>query len=114
MFFAEVTPLMRNGLRLKPGERGAPLRVTVMIWESDRDTNNSARNLVTASLFENWGIPQARSAGLICDPVILPYKGPGFLISGTELATGEIDGTRRMFEHRQVWHVVPAGRLEDD
>lgn len=114
MFLAYVTPLMRHGLRLKPGERGAPLRVTVMIRESDRDTNNSARNLVTAALYENWGIPQARSAGQISDPVILPYKGPGFLIAGMELATDEIDGTRRLFEHRQVWHVVPAGRVGDD
>lgn len=114
MFLAEVTLLMRDGLRLKRGERGPPLRVTVMIRESDRDKNSSSRNLVEVMLFEHWGIPQARSAGRISDPVVLPYKGPGFLLAGTELCSESIDGERRMLEHRQVWHVVPAGRLEDD
>lgn len=111
MFLAEVTPLMRDGLRLKKDERGPPLRVTVMIRESDREKNNSSRNLVEVMLFEHWGIPQARSAGRISDPAVLPYKGPGFLLAGTELCSYSIDGESRMLEHRQVWHVVPTGHL---
>lgn len=106
MFFAEVTPLMRQGLRLQAGERAPPMRVTVMIRDSDRDKNNSGRNLVELMLFENWGLPQARSAGRISDPVILPFAGSGFLLSGTELESRE-DG---IAEHRQVWLVVPVGR----
>ncbi|SFO51844.1 hypothetical protein SAMN05216567_10152 [Variovorax sp. OK605] len=110
MFFAEVTFLMRNGLRLKPAERDPPLRVTVMIRESDREKNNSSRNLVEAMLFEHWGVPQARSAGLIVDPQMLPFKGPGFLLTGTELDCQRIDEKLRIFEHRQVWLVVPVAR----
>lgn len=110
MFFAEVTFLMRNGLRLGPAERDSPLRVTVMIRESDRDKNNSKRNLVEAMLFEHWGLAQARSAGRISDPVILPFAGRGFLLSGTELNAQTADGVQRVWEHRQVWHVVPAQR----
>jgi len=106
MIFAEVTALMRNGLRLSKAEREPPQRVTVMIRESDRNKNNSARNLIEVVLFEHWGIPQARAAGRISDPVILPYKGPGFLLSGVEIESRD-DG---IAEHRQVWHVVPVAR----
>ncbi|MGJ7529874.1 hypothetical protein [Variovorax sp. GB1P17] len=97
---------MSQGLRLKFGERPQPMRVTVMIRDSDRDKNNSGRNLVEAMLFENWGLPQARSAGRISDPVILPFKGSGFLLSGIELDS-HADG---IAEHRQVWLVVPVER----
>ena len=114
MFFAEVTFLMRNGLRLGPAEREPPLRVTVMIRESDRDTNNSKRNLVEAMLFEHWGLAQARSAGRISDPVMLPFKGKGFLLSGVELEGQAVGGESRIFEHRQVWHVVPVERRGDE
>ncbi|MFM9922766.1 hypothetical protein VLK31_07230 [Variovorax sp. H27-G14] len=110
MFFAEVTFLMRNGLRLKPAERQPPLRATVMIRDSDRDKNNSGRNLVEVMLFEHWGLAQARSAGRMSDPVILPFKGAGFLLSGIELDPQQVGGEPRMLEHRQVWHVVPAER----
>jgi len=48
--------------------------------------------------------PQARSAGRITDPTLLPYKGNGFLLSGIELDTGN-DGTA---EYRQVWLVIPV------
>ncbi|MET3498142.1 hypothetical protein [Variovorax boronicumulans] len=114
MFFAEVTFLMRDGVRLLKRERVAPVRVTVLIRDSDRDKNNSKRNLVEVMLFEHWGVPQARSAGRISDPVILPYKGPGFLLSGTELDTQTIDAQSRTCEHRQVWHVLPMARSKDD
>lgn len=106
MIFAEVTFLMRNGLRLARSERDPAMRVTVMIRESDRDKNHSARNLIEVMLFEHWGLAQARSAGRISDPVILPFKGPGFLLSGTEIESR--DGG--IAEHRQVWHVVPVER----
>lgn len=48
--------------------------------------------------------------GCLVDPDILPFKGPGFLLSGIELETQKIDGEFRMIEHRQVWHVVPVER----
>ncbi|QNK65899.1 hypothetical protein [Variovorax sp. PAMC26660] len=110
MFFAEVTPLMRQGLRLKVGERDAPMRVTVTILESDRDKNNSARNLVEASLYVSYGTAQMASRGRITDPVIVAHKGPGFLLSGTELDSQTVDGVHRVWEHRQVWLVVPVER----
>ncbi len=53
MFFAEVTFLMRKGLRLKRSERDPPRRYTVTLLESDRDRNSSARNTVEASLYVN-------------------------------------------------------------
>jgi len=108
MFFAEVTFLMRKGLRLKAAERNPPIRATVIIRESDRDRNNSGRNLVEAMLFEHWGLPQARSAGRISDPMILPFKGNGFLLSGIELESQDAGNT--ISEHRQVWLVVPVER----
>lgn len=108
MFFAEVTFLMRNGLRLKPGERAPPGRYTVSILESDRDKNNSARNLVEVSLYVSHGTAQMAGRGRLVDPVIVPFKGPGFLLSGTELDSQQVDGELRMFEHRQVWHVLPV------
>jgi len=110
MFFAVVTFLMRNGLRLKPAERDPPARYTITILESDRDRNNSARNLVEASLYVSYGTAQMAGRGRITDPVILPFKGPGFLISGTELDAQHVDGKLKVFEHRQVWHVVPVER----
>ncbi|WP_422086400.1 hypothetical protein [Variovorax sp.] len=114
MFFAEVTPLMRKGLRLKKRERERPLRVTVTILESDREKNNSARNLTEVSLYVSYGIAQMASRGRLTDPVIRPYKGPGFLIEGTELNTEMVDGECRVWEHRQVWHVLPVERRGDD
>jgi len=110
MFFAEVTFLMRNGLRLKPAEREPTGRYTVTILESDRDKNNSARNLVEVSLYVSHGTAQMASRGRMTDPVLMPFKGPGFLISGTELEAQHVDGQLRVFEHRQVWHVVPVER----
>jgi hypothetical protein len=110
MFFAEVTPLMRAGLRLKVGERAPPMRVTVTILESDRDKNNSARNLVEVSLYVSYGTAQMSGRGRIIDPVILPHKGAGLLISGIELQSEVVDEDRKMWEHRQVWLVVPVER----
>lgn len=110
MFFAEVTPLMRQGLRLKVSERAPPLRVTVTILESDRDRNNSARNLVEAHLYVSYGTAQMAGRGRISDPTVMAYKGAGFLLSGTELHTETVDGEQRTWEHRQVWLVVPAVR----
>ncbi|HWT21682.1 MAG TPA: hypothetical protein VN280_22500 [Variovorax sp.] len=107
MFLADVTFLMGNGFRLAKSKREPPLRVTVMIRDSDRNKNNSARNLVEVVLFENWGVPQARGAGRISDPQILPYVGPGFLLAGTELHSEIVHGQYLVQEHRQVWHVVP-------
>ena len=114
MFFAEVTFLMRNGLRLKPGERAPPARYTVTILESDRDRNNSARNLVEVSLYVSHGTAQMASRGRLIDPVIMPFKGAGFLLSGTEMDAQQVDGELRTFEHRQVWHVVPVARRGDE
>jgi hypothetical protein len=108
VFFAEVTFLMRAGLRLKSAEREPPIRATVIIRDSDRDKNNSGRNLVEVMLFEHWGLPQARSAGRISDPMILPFKGNGFLLSGIELESQ--DAGNVISEHRQVWLVVPVDR----
>jgi hypothetical protein len=110
MFFADVTFLMRNGLRLKPSERMPAARYTVTILESDRDKNNSARNLVVANLYVSYGTAQMAGRGCMVDPDILPFKGPGFLLSGIELETQRIDGELRFIEHRQVWHVVPVER----
>lgn len=101
---------MHNGLRLKVAERPAPLRATITILESDRDKNNSARNLVEASLYVSYGTAQMASRGRMVDPVILPYKGAGFLLSGTELQSEVVDGDIKMWEHRQVWLVVPVER----
>jgi hypothetical protein len=112
MFFAEVTFLMRNGLRLKPAERDPPGRYTVTILESDRDKNNSARNLVGASLYVSYGTAQMASRGRISDPVVMAYKGPGFLLSGIELEGQIVDGVQKVWEHRQVWLVVPLGRQD--
>lgn len=110
MFFAEVTPLMRQGLRLKAGERPPPMRVTVTLLESDRDKNNSKRNLVEASLYVSYGTAQMSSRGRITDPVLLPFTGPGFLWSGTELHSEMVEGVLQVWEHRQVWHIVPVER----
>lgn len=110
MFFAQVTFLMRQGLRLKPAERDPPGRYTVTILESDRDKNSSARNVVEASLYVSYGTAQMASRGRLIDPVIVPYKGAGFLLSGTELYTETIAGVNKMWEHRQVWLVVPVER----
>lgn len=78
------------------------------ILESDRDRNGSKRNLVQASLYVSHGTAQMASRGDLIDPVILPYKGAGFLMSGTELDAATIDGELRVFERRQVWHVLPV------
>lgn len=110
MFFAEVTFLMREGLRLKKTERAPPLRVTVTILESDRERNSMKRNVVEASLYVSYGTAQMAGRGRLVDPVILPHKGPGFLLSGIELAAKTIDGQMQIWEHRQVWHVVPVAR----
>ncbi|RUR69085.1 hypothetical protein EJP67_18670 [Variovorax guangxiensis] len=110
MFFAEVTFLMRQGLRLKPAERDPPGRYTITILESDRDKNNSGRNIVEASLYVSYGTAQMAGRGRITDPVIVPYKGAGFLLSGTELHAEFIDGLQKVWEHRQVWLVVPVER----
>lgn len=110
MFFAEVTMLMRDGLRLKSGEREPPRRYTVTILESDRGHNNSGRNVVEASLYVSYGTAQMAGRGRLIDPVIVPYKGDGFLLSGIEMDSQKIDGEFRMIEHRQVWLVVPVER----
>jgi len=83
MFFADVTFLMRNGLRLKPSERMPAARYTVTILESDRDKNNSARNLVVANLYVSYGTAQMAGRGCLVDPDILAFKGPGFLLFRT-------------------------------
>jgi len=108
MFFAEVTPLMHKGQRLKPHERPVPIRVTVTITESDRDRNNFRRNVVETSLYVNYGIAQMAGRGRLVDPVILPHVGRGFLLSGIELES--TDAGKTIFEHRQVWLVVPVER----
>lgn len=111
MFFAEVTVLMRHGLRLKPGERDPPRRYTITILESDRDRNNSRRNLIEASLYVSYGTAQMAGRGRITDPVIMAHKGPGFLLSGTEMHAEMGDnGVQKVWEHRQVWLVVPVER----
>lgn len=110
MFFAEVTFLMRDGFRLRRSERDPPRRYMVTLLESDRDKNNSGRNIAEASLYVSYGTAQMASRGRIIDPVLVPYDGPGFLWSGTELGTEMIDGAPRVKEFRQVWHIVPVGR----
>lgn len=72
--FAEVTFLMRDGLRLKNIERAPPKRFTVTILESDRSHNNSGRNIVEASLYVSYGSAQMAGRGRIMDPVILPTR----------------------------------------
>lgn len=108
VFFAEVTPLMRQGLRLKKAERPPAMRVTVTILESDRERNNSKRNLVEASLYVGFGSTQMAGRGHMTDPVLLPHKGPGFLMAGTEMHAETVDGAIRVHEHRQL--VVPVER----
>jgi len=108
MFFAEVTFLMREGQRLKKSEREPPQRFTVTILESDRGHNNSGRNIVEASLYVSYGTAQMAGRGRIIDPVIVPYKGEGFLLSGIELDSQ--DAGKIISEHRQVWLVVPVPR----
>ncbi|SEF19483.1 hypothetical protein ABL840_05115 [Variovorax sp. NFACC27] len=114
MFFADVTFLMRKGLRLKRTERDPPRRYTVTLLESDRDKNSSARNTVEASLYVSYGTAQMAGRGRLTDPVLMPYKGSGFLWSGTELDTEMIDGEPRMKEFRQVWHILPIERQNAD
>lgn len=55
MFFAEVTPLMRNGRRLAKSERAPSGRYMVTNLECDRDKSNFRRNVVQASLCVSQG-----------------------------------------------------------
>jgi len=82
----------------------------VTVLEPDRDKYNSARNLVESSLDVSYGTAQTASCGRITDPVILPNKGRGFLLSGTELDPQHIDGQLRIWEHWRVWQLVPTER----
>jgi hypothetical protein len=110
MFFAEVTLLRRQGERLRKAERDLPRRLMVTILESDRDHNNSGRNIVEASLYEAYGTARMAGRGRITDPVIVPFKGPGILLAGTELHTEAVDGHLQTREHRQLWLCVPVER----
>ncbi|WPH22335.1 hypothetical protein [Variovorax paradoxus] len=110
MFFAEVTFLRHQGARLRRGERDPPRRLMVTIIESDRDHNNSGRNTVEASLYEAYGTARMAGRGRITDPVIVPFKGPGILLAGTEFHTETVDGHLQTREHRQLWLCVPVER----
>lgn len=110
MFFAEVTILRRQGLRLRKAERDLPRRLMVTILESDREHNNSGRNTVEASLYEAYGSSRMASRGRIIDPVIVPFKGPGILLAGTEFESEIVEGQILTREHRQVWLCVPVER----
>lgn len=111
MFFAEVTLLRRQGLRLRKGERDPPRRLMVTVLESDREHNNAGRNTVEASLYEAYGTSRMSGRGRMIDPVIVPYKGPGVLFAGTEIEAETIDGQLLVREFRQAWLCVPVDRL---
>lgn len=59
--------------------------------QSDRGKKNSARNLVEPSLYVNHGTAQMPSRGRITVPEILRHKGAGFLPSGVELDSQDVD-----------------------
>lgn len=99
---------MRKGLRLKRSERDLPRRLTVTLLESDRNKNSSGRNTTEASLYVSYGTAQMAGRGRLTDPVLMPYEGPEFLWSGTEMDTEMIDGEPRMKEFRQVGLAHPA------
>ena len=82
-------------------EWGPLLRGTLRITEMDRVTNNFKRNILKAELWLAYGEARMRGLGSLSDPVLLPYKGAGILIAGTELESTE--GGHKIWEHRQVW-----------
>ncbi|VTU20197.1 hypothetical protein SRS16CHR_02594 [Variovorax sp. SRS16] len=97
--------MLRNrSRRLGRGELVAPLRGTLRITEADRATNNFKRNLLVANLWDSYGESRMRGLATLFDPVLLPYKGDGWLIAGTELHS---EG-QELCEHRQVWLCRPV------
>lgn len=97
----DVLLLHQKNLRVPREQWGPLLRGTLRITELDRVTNNFRRNILKAELWMAYGETRMRGLASLSDPVLLPYKGAGILIAGTELESTE--GGQKIWEHRQVW-----------
>ena len=103
--------LLRQKCLHVPREQWGPwLRGTLHISEMGRVINNFKRKILKAELWLAYGEARMRGLALLCDPVLLPYKGAGILIAGTELES--TDGGHKIREHRQVWRCSVARGTE--
>lgn len=103
---ASITLLRRDGMRLRKDEIAAPLtgEIHMYDWES---TNSFRRSVRVLELRQRVGsIDQA--AAKLFDPELIAVKAGAMVFRGIVLEPR--DG--RVFEHEQIWRVVPAGGID--
>jgi hypothetical protein len=103
---ASITLLRRDGMRLRKDEIAEPLtgEIHMFDWEN---TNSFRRAIRVLELLQRVGsIDQA--AAKLFDPELIAVKAGAMVFRGIVLETR--DG--RVFEHEQIWRVVPAGGID--
>lgn len=105
--FCELIELRRAGLRLPPKDWPEPVRGDLRIAYDDGKTNNSRRNMRTASLWIEWSghdIPGPR----MCEPVLLDVLGDAMLWRGHVCARTD----EGIAEYEQMWLIRPLESLD--
>lgn len=103
-----VTALRLKGLRLKESEWPAAVVGQLVVDDWDGQANNFRRHLRKAELWMHIETTSRRPILTMYDPVVMKTVRGGFLLSGTELDGQKVDGEHRLFEHQQLWLVIPT------
>ncbi len=105
--FCELIELRRAGLRLAPKDWPAPVRGDLRVEYENGKTNNSRRNMRTASIWVRWSghdIPGPR----MFEPVLLDVLGDAMLWRGHVCALIE----EGIAEYEQMWLIRPIASLD--
>lgn len=103
---ATITLLRRDGMRLRKDEIAAPLAGEIHMYDWE-NTNSFRRAIRVLELRQRVGsIDQA--AAKLFDPELIAVKAGAMVFRGIVLEPRE----GRVFEHEQVWRVVPTGGID--
>lgn len=100
---ATITLLRRAGMRLRRDEIGEPITGEIHMY--DWPTTNSFRRAIRVLELRRQVGSLMQPAAMLTDPDLIAVKDGAMVFRGIELESR--DG--RVFEHEQVWRVVPAG-----
>lgn len=103
---ASITLLRRDGMRLRKDEIAEPLTGEIHMYDWE-NTNSFRRAIRILELRRQVGSIM-QPAAMLTDPDLIAVKDGAMVFRGIVLETR--DG--RVFEHEQVWRVVPAGGID--
>ena len=101
--FCEITPLRKDGLRLRPDEWPAPVRGVLRVDQREAPTTSARRAQREVKVMGEW-VSAPLTLAFMFDPEFVDVVGDGFLLRGYVITTT----AGRCYEHQQLWLVRPC------